>query len=86
MSKCSFLLVLFDQFCSSNDFLTNAERSSDSYLGRDDFFEVVVCSGSNFLFRGLIFVNFRSFILLKRRQTPLWNSKSAKFTGNVIDL
>ena len=37
-----------------------------------------ICSGSNLLFRGLTFDFFSSFLLLKRRQTPISNSEKVK--------
>ena len=43
-------------------------------------------SVSDLLFRGLTyFLEFSSFRLLKRKQTPLWNNKIVKVTKNVID-
>ena len=69
------------------------EHSSDSYIGPDDIFpfffrkSLKFCLGSNSLFRDLTFnfFKFSKFPLLKRRQTPLSNSKSLKGTKKVID-
>ena len=73
-------------FCS----IKSRWTCSDSYTGRDDFFRCFFfgkslesCSGSNLLFRGLIF-KVTSFPLLRGGKIPLSFSESVKVTKNVI--
>ena len=62
-----------------------------TYVGRDDFFvrlffqeKIVAAKIHLLLFEFRFTFKFRSFTLLKGRQTPLSNSKIVKVTINVI--
>ena len=72
----------------SSVFVRFDERSSVSHIGRDDFYQGILnlfrlkYTFSKFDFWFLF--KFSSFFV-KRRQTPLSNSKSVKFMKNVID-
>ena len=87
------VMMVFEQVYHVKKFFPNFfgvnERSSDSYMGRDDFLSgsLEICSGSKLIFRSLacILFKFSSFHLLKGRQTPTSNRKCVKVTKNVID-
>ena len=65
------------------------ENYPDSNIGRDDFFEEKSWNSIrlSFFFAVWLLISFLVLFIffVKRRQTPLSNSKSVKITKNVID-